>query len=141
MLATYSGSIYAEAACNNLAATLKFMDTDLAVYLVSAPVVLVAPVDAGSLVWTFTATISAPNDFGYYYGALSAYDGTNEADIDTMNTGDFLWSPPCYLDVVNFVLTGQTASVDATKTGLTYNIALAAHGSNACNTTSAVLTL
>jgi len=117
------------------------MDTDLAVKLVSGAVSLVAPSDEGSLVWTFTAVISAPNTFGYYYGALSAFDGTNEADIDTMNTGDFLWSPPCYLDVVAFSLTGQTASVDASKTGLTYNIALAAHGSNACNTTSAVLTL
>lgn len=117
------------------------MDTDLAIYIVSSPVVLVAPTEAGSLIWTFSATISAPNDFGYYYGALTAFSGTNEADIDTMNTGDFLWSPPCYLDVVSFAKTGQDVSLDHAKTQLSYNIALAAHGSNACNSTTAVLTL
>lgn len=141
MLATYSGSIYAESACNNLAASIKFMDTDLAVYIVSAPVTLIAPVEAGSLVWTFEVTVSAPNDFGYYFGALSAFDGTNEADIDSMNTGDFLWSPPCYLDVVSFAKTAQDVSIDKLHAQLSYNIALAAHGSNACNSTTAVLTL
>ena len=141
VLATYSGSIYAEAACNDLSATVKFMDSELAVYIVSAPVTLIAPTEEGSLIWTFEVTVAAPNDFGYYFGALTAFDGTNEADIDTMNTGDYLWSPPCYLDVVSFAKTGQDVSINHQKTHIAYNIALAAHGSNACNSTTALLTL
>jgi hypothetical protein len=82
------------------------MDCETAVYLTTQSVTLVAPID-GSLVWTFEATTSAPNDFGYYYGALHAFSAGNEADDEMATTDCELWSPPCYLDVVSFAKTGQ----------------------------------
>lgn len=106
MLATYSGSIYAEAACSDVAATLKFMDCETAVYLTTQSLTLVAPAE-GSLIWTFTATVESLNEFGYYYGALHAFSAGNEADDETATTDCELWSPPCYLEVVNFDKTGQ----------------------------------
>lgn len=121
-------------------ATVQLMDCESSSSIVSGTVVLTAPA-AGSLVWTFTTSVEAPNNFGYYCGALSAYDTVNEADISDAETDCALWSPPCYLEVVSFAKIGQEESLDHMKSHLNYNIELAAHGDNACNTTTAVMTL
>jgi hypothetical protein len=140
MIATFTGSIYAEASCTALAATVNLMDCETYTSVVSAPVTFIAPAE-GSLVWTFKIEVSAPNNFGYFYGALAATDATNAADKEDMDASCNLWSPPCYLDVVTFGKVGQEESLDHMKTHLDYTIALTNHGDNACNTTSAVLTL
>jgi len=139
-VSTFTGEVYAEAACANLMATVQLMDCETSASIVSGTVTLVAPA-AGSLIWTFTTSVEAPNNFGYYCGALSAFDTVNEADISDAETDCALWSPPCYLEVVNFGKIGQEESLDHMKTHLDYNIELAAHGDNACNTTTSIMTL
>lgn len=140
MVSTFTGEVYAEVACANLMATIQLMDCETATTVVTTALTLIAPVE-GSLTWTFSAAVEAPNNFGYYQGSLSAFDGVNQADIEDADTDCALWSPPCYLDVVSFAKAMQEESLDHMKTHLTYNIELASHGDNACNTTSAVLTL
>jgi hypothetical protein len=85
MVSTWTGSIYAEESCNNLLATVQLMDCETASSIVTTPITLVAPAE-GSLIWTFSASVEAPNNFGYFCGSLSAFDGTNEADLEEQDT-------------------------------------------------------
>lgn len=82
--------------------------------------------------YNFTTVLTAPNEYGEYYGKLSAYDANNEADKDHASTADHLWDPPCYLEIVNFEQTDQQTTIDQLHTQLTYNVEVAAHGDNAC---------
>lgn len=52
-------------------------------------------------------------------------------------TEEYLWDPPCYLEVTEFSKVEQVDSLDQLRTSLEYNIFLAQHGDNACRSSSA----
>lgn len=52
-----------------------------------------------------------------------------------------MWTPPCYLEVLDFSKTDQTDSLDQLRTILEYHIALDHHGDEACSTESAQISL
>lgn len=129
MLATYSGQVTAEQACDNVVAEIRLKGEDDSNYLNKTSIQL-TKVDMYT--YNFTQVIAGPNDYGYYFGKVQAYDAENEADKDYGQTSNELWDPPCYLEINKFSPTKQVTSVDGLRTQITYNIAVSEHGDNAC---------
>lgn len=129
VLASYTGQISAEQSCDNLTAQLRFKEQDATNYIVAGVPELVK---VDEYTFNFTTTLAAPNKYGYYHGKLQAYDNNNQVDKVWDQTIDYLWDPPCYLDITSFNKIAQVESVDNIHTQLQYNIEVAEHGDNAC---------
>lgn len=129
MLATYSGEVSAETSCEDVKATISIRAEGGSSYLNKTEITL-DKIDMYD--YTFTTVLVAPNEYGYYYGKLNAYDANNEADKDHGQTEEHLWDPPCYLEIDNFEQLDQVSSVDQLRTQLTYTVAVSEHGDNAC---------
>lgn len=72
---------------------------------------------------------------------MVAYDESNPADKSTITLDQECWDPPCYLDVIKFNKTGEMTRHDGTKADISYKLALAQYGDNACRTSSAAVSL
>lgn len=129
MLAAYSGQISAETSCDDVTAQLRLRAEDGTSYITAINPVL-TKIDMYN--FNFSTVISGPNLYGYYFGKLQAYDTNNEADKVWAQTDEYLWDPPCYLDITSFTKTDQFTSIDDLSTQLTYNVKVAEHGDNAC---------
>lgn len=129
MLATYSGQIAAEQACDDLTAQIRLRGEDETSYITAATPDLVR---IDEYTYNFTITVEGPNLYGNYYAKLQAYDANNEADKVWDQTEEALWDPPCYLEIVHFDKLEQYTTVDDVNTQLSYNIEVAQHGDNAC---------
>ena len=129
MLASYSGQVAAEYTCQNLAAQLRLKGEDSTSYISAGTPEFV---QLDTYTYNFTITLEGPNVYGNYFGKLQAYDASNEADKAWAQTDEFLWDPPCYLEIVNFNKIDQYTTVDDVMTQLSYNIEVAEHGDNAC---------
>jgi hypothetical protein len=66
MLAVYSGVVQAEQSCTDLVAEVSLTTQD-GVKVITENATLTK---TGTYTFNFTATVSAPNDYGYYHGAL-----------------------------------------------------------------------
>jgi hypothetical protein len=140
VLATYSGIVYAEESCNSVVAFLRIKNsTSDDYYFNSTRVSLVA--DADGMTYTWTESLEAPNVQEAYVGKVKVQDSNNAVDMSVNNTEPEWWMPPCYVEVDNFAKTNQVDSTDGLRTSLSYNVKLAHHGDNACNASTATVSL
>lgn len=65
----------------------------------------------------------------------------DSAENAFLMTDPIMWTPPCYLEVLDFSKTDQTDSLDQLRTILEYHVALDHHGDEACATESATIAL
>lgn len=138
MLATYSGQVSAETACEELEAYISIRGEDGSSYINKTSLNLIQ-IDQYN--YNFTQVIAAPNDYGYYYGKLTAYDANNQADKETATTSEELWDPPCYLEIDDFSLVNTVTAIDHLKTQLTYHVEVSEHGDNACRNNSMIVSM
>lgn len=139
ILATYKGMVRAEASCTDLTATLKIKNSTSETNFNNTLVELVPTGD--DLTYTWTGSLEAPNDKEDYVGRLTFVADSNDATKVNLDTANIMWTPPCYLEVLDFSKTDQTDSLDQLRTILEYHISLDHHGDEACTTESAQIAL
>jgi len=93
------------------------------------------------MTYTWTGSVEAPNEKQSYVGKLSFEVTGDASEVSQMMTDPEQWTPPCYLEVLNFNKTSQTDSLDQLRTILEYNVKLDHHGDEACSTESASVSL
>jgi hypothetical protein len=131
--------VRAEASCTNLAATLKIKNSTSEANFNRTDVTLVPTGDG--MTYTWTGSLEAPNDKESYVGKLSFQVANDSGEVSQMFTDPVDWTPPCYLEVLDFSKTEQTDSLDQLRTILGYHVALDHHGDEACSTESASISL
>lgn len=77
MLATYSGVVTAEKACENVLVLLTLKEGSSKVSISN---VTITPTKEGIYTYTFTQDIQGPNDQGWYKASIKAYDASNPSD-------------------------------------------------------------
>ena len=138
MVATYTGVATAEEACNSVVVNLKIKDADTGLVIAKETQ---TTTKEGTYTYKFTGSVEVNNTQGWYIGEMVAYDASDDSDKDTISTLKEYWDPPCYLQINKFNKTGETTRADGTKADLSYKLALAQYGDNACRDSSAVVTL
>ncbi len=149
MLASYSGSVFVESSCQlvdgnvtiyyKTDATAESMEQVVQVNVHEVTKILPSN---DSNIHTFEATIPVQNVYGYYGAHVELFDATQNSDYTEIWTEEFnLWAPPCYLDVTQFEKEGQTHNLAQSRVAFDLSISLAHHGSRACNSMSALVTI
>jgi len=114
IIATYKGMVRAEASCTNLAATLKIKNSTSESNFNKTDVTLVPTGDG--MTYTWTGSLEAPNDKESYVGKLTFQVANDSSENVQLMTDAVQWTPPCYLEVLDFSKIDQTDSLDQLRT-------------------------
>lgn len=85
--------------------------------------------------------IEFPNKQGEYYGWIRIFNTKDDSNEDSEASENFIWNPPCYLEVLEFSKDGQEHNLPMDKVAIDLKISLAHHGDNACVDQSALVSI
>lgn len=137
MIASYSGSVYAEASCGAPTVTIEVFNENNE----KVGEIVANAVAGDDLTYTVEADVNVDNLKDKYYGAMKVQSSINESKADKEETDAEDYSPPCYLEVLNFAKQAHSHSINENQVAIDFGLNLAQHGDKACNNLAATVVL